>query len=84
MSDAEGKFTAETAVLQVAAPFPMASQPTLWNKARRPSNVRKIANDRPITTARYNLAYGLATFFLVNKALQCPSEFLANSETHAT
>jgi hypothetical protein len=64
--------------------FHMASQPMLWNKARRPSNVRKIANDRPITTARYNLAYGLATIWYVNKALQCPSEFLANPATHTT
>ncbi|ELP30098.1 hypothetical protein RBSWK_05952 [Rhodopirellula baltica SWK14] len=62
----------------------MASQPTLWNKARRPSNIRKITNDRPITIARYNLAYGLETILLVNKALQCPSEFLANSATPAT
>jgi hypothetical protein len=60
LPDAEGKFTAETAVLQVAAMFHMASQSMLWNKARRPANIRKIANDRPITTARYNLAYGLA------------------------
>ncbi|WP_236625996.1 hypothetical protein [Rhodopirellula baltica] len=56
----------------------------LWNKARRPGNVRKITNDRPITIARYNLAYRLAAILHVNKALQCPSEFLANSATHTT
>ncbi|EGF26031.1 hypothetical protein [Rhodopirellula baltica] len=56
----------------------------LWNKSRRPSNVRKITNDQPITIARYNLAYGLANDLARQQALQCPSEFLANSATPAT